>query len=60
MLVIFPGTILFLAGGPVVGTINVLIQELFWTGFLCTRFTHPNLTFSAQFETDAPIMLFPK
>jgi hypothetical protein len=60
LLVILPGMILFLAGGPITGTINVLLQEALWTGFLCVRFVYPNSASSGPFEPDAPITLFLK
>jgi hypothetical protein len=60
LLVMLPGTILFLAGGPVTGTINVLLQEAVWTGFLCIRFVYPNFSSSGPFDPDAPITLFLK
>jgi hypothetical protein len=60
LLVIIPGTILFLAGGPVTGPINVLLQEALWTGMLCTRFVYPNSASSGPFERETPITLFPK
>jgi hypothetical protein len=60
LLVILPGMILFLAGGPITGTINVLLQEALWTGFLSVRFVYPNSASSGPFEPDAPITLFLK
>jgi hypothetical protein len=44
LLVVIPGTILFLAGGPITGTMNVLLQDALWTGLLCTRFVYPNFS----------------
>jgi hypothetical protein len=60
LLLILPGMILFLAGGPITGTVNVLLQEAVWTGFLCVRLIYPNFTSSGPFEPDAPITLFLK
>jgi hypothetical protein len=59
LLVIIPGTILFLAG-DVTGAMNVMLQEVLWTGMLCTRFVYPNSASSGPFERDTPITLFPK
>jgi hypothetical protein len=59
LLLIIPGTILFLAG-DVTGAMNVMLQEVLWTGMLCTRFVYPNSASSGPFERDTPITLFPK
>jgi len=60
LLVIIPGTILFLARGLDIGIINVLTQEAFWTGFLCARFVYPNFLSLGPYERDTPITIFPK
>ena len=60
LLVIVPGTILFLARGLDLGTINVLIQEALWTGMLCARFVYPNFLSLGPYERDTPITMFPK
>jgi hypothetical protein len=59
-LVIIPGMILFLAGGGVGSTLNVLIQEALWTGMLCTKFVYPNFASLGPFERETPITMFPK
>jgi len=60
LLVIIPGTILFLARGLNLEIMNVLIQEALWTGILCGKFVYPNSASSGPFEPDAPITLFLK
>ena len=60
LLVVIPGTILFLAGGPITGTMNVLLQDALWTGLLCTRFVYPNFSSFGPFERETPVTLFPK
>ena len=59
-LVIVPGTILFLAGGPFMATVNIVMQESYWTGFLCAKLVHPNFITPGPFERETPITLFPK
>jgi hypothetical protein len=60
LLVIIPGTILFLAGGRFISTANVLTQEALWTGLLCTKFVYPNFASFGPFERDTPVTMFPK
>jgi hypothetical protein len=60
LLVIIPGTILFLAGGRFISTTNVLTQEALWTGILCTKFVYPNFASFGPFERETPITMFPK
>lgn len=60
LLVIIPGTILFLAGDRFASTMNVLLQEALWTGMLCTKFVYPNFHSLGPFERETPITLFPK
>jgi hypothetical protein len=60
LLVIIPGTILFLAGGRFTSTTNVLIQDALWTGLLCIRFVYPNFLSLGPYERDTPITMFPK
>ena len=60
LLVIIPGTILFLAAGRVGTTLNVLIQEALWTGMLCIKFVYPNFLSLGPFERETPITMFPK
>lgn len=60
LLVIFPGLILFLAGGRVSSTANILIQEALWTGMLCTKIAHPNFANVGPFDRDTAAALFPE
>jgi hypothetical protein len=60
LLVLIPGTILFLAGDRPMTTMNVLLQDALWTGLLCTRFVYPNFLSLGPFERDTPITMFPK
>lgn len=57
LLVIIPGTILYLARGFDVGTTNVLIQDAIWTGFFCARLVYPNFLTMDSYERDAPVTL---
>jgi hypothetical protein len=59
-LVLIPGMLLFLAGDRFMSTMNVLLQEVLWTGMLCTGFVYPNSASSGPFERETPITLFPK
>jgi|SRR5580704_6000092 hypothetical protein len=60
LLVIIPGTILYLAGRPFMSTTNVLLQQALWTGLLCTKFVYPNFASLGPFEREAPVTIFPK
>jgi hypothetical protein len=60
LLVIIPGTILFLAGDRFTLAMNVLIQEPLWTGMLCAKLVHPNFLSLGPFERERPATLFPK
>jgi hypothetical protein len=60
LLVVIPGTILFLTGGRFMSITNVLIQDALWTGLLCTKFVYPNFASFGPFERDTPVTMFPK
>ena len=60
LLVIIPGTLLFLAGGRFASTCNVLLQEALWTGFLCAKFVYPNFATFGPYELNPPLTIFPK
>jgi hypothetical protein len=60
LLVIIPGTILFLARGLDAGTMNVLLQEALWAGFLCAKFVYPKFLTLGPYERETPVTLLPK
>jgi hypothetical protein len=60
LVVIIPGTVLYLAGRPFMSTTNVLLQQALWTGLLCTKFVYPNFASLGPFEREAPVTIFPK
>jgi len=60
LLTIFPGCVLFLAGGFTLGVINLLICEALFTRLLLSKLAYPNANDASPFEQDNPVTLFPR
>jgi len=60
ILIVIPGCLLFLSGGPILNVGTLLVNQALFTGLLLGKSVYPNAGKQGPFEKESPATLLPK